>query len=143
VTVSCPKAWVDWLLLSVAGLVIAAWWCRPTVWRMDRDEWRPDHRGSRSPHPAVTGRGCRRPGDRCPRMGRVPGQRTPPADPTWPGRKAARDLAQLLPADNGHPLFAPPVRTCTTDNAGVQLIAFLGRSPAAARPTGTDTPRPW
>jgi uncharacterized protein (TIGR03086 family) len=47
---------------------------------------------------------------------------------------------QLIPADNRHPLFAPPVRTCTTANAGMQLIAFLGRSPAAD--AGTDTPRP-
>jgi uncharacterized protein (TIGR03086 family) len=48
----------------------------------------------------------------------------------------------LIPAGNRHRLFAPPVRTSTTDNAGEQLVAYLGRSPAAEHPTRKDTPRP-
>ena len=62
-----------------------------------------------------------------------------------PADLAAELLAistQLIPADNRHRLFARPVRTSTSDNAGQQLVAFLGRSPAAENPTRKDTPRP-
>ena len=48
----------------------------------------------------------------------------------------------VVPDDNRHRLFAPPLATSAAASPGEELLAFLGRPAMAARPTRTQTPRP-
>ena len=68
-------------------------------------------------------------------------QTSGPALPIPPGL-AAELLArapQLLPEDARHRLFAPPVSASEPDEAGDELLALLGRSPADAAITRTES----